>query len=186
VNIDVEDLPEVDCVHDVTEGLPFADVEFVFAEHFIEHLPVDDAFEFLRECRRVLSPSGVLRLSTPNLDWVLQSHYDPDRWHSADTAVRDCFWLNKAFRGWGHCFLYNRETLQQALIAAGFACITGQEYGHSRYPALRGVESHETFPDLPGVPHVLVVEASGIAGKTLPALVEARTDYRGAFVGVTT
>ena len=107
VNVDIQPLPEVDVVNDVTEGLPFDEAQFIFAEHFIEHLPFDAALQFLRECRRVLLENGVLRLSTPNLDWVLRSHYDPSRWQSTAEPIRDCLWLNKAFRGWGHCFLYN-------------------------------------------------------------------------------
>ena len=79
VNVDIQPLPEVDVVNDVTEGLPFDEAQFIFAEHFIEHLPFDAALQFLRECRRVLLENGVLRLSTPNLDWVLRSHYDPIR-----------------------------------------------------------------------------------------------------------
>ena len=57
------------------QGLPFADVASIYAEHFLEHLALDDGLAFLAECRRVLRPDGILRLSTPNLDWVLLTHY---------------------------------------------------------------------------------------------------------------
>ncbi|HEX7420495.1 MAG TPA: methyltransferase domain-containing protein, partial [Thermoanaerobaculia bacterium] len=62
-NIDNRRLPGVDRVVDVTYGLPFRDVRFIFAEHFVEHLHYGDAMYFLRECRRVLRHDGVLRLS---------------------------------------------------------------------------------------------------------------------------
>jgi SAM-dependent methyltransferase len=177
INLDIQPLPEVDVVSDVTQGLPFDEANFIFAEHFIEHLPLDAALRFLRECRRVLVEAGVLRLSTPNLDWVLRSHYDPSRWESTAEPIRDCLWLNKAFRGWGHCFLYNLDTLAQLLSAAGFAFITTQEYGHSQFSALSGLESHQTDPDLPATPHVLVVEASGIVGEISPALSTVGSDF---------
>ena len=177
VNVDIQHLPEVDVVNDVTEGLPFDEAQFIFAEHFIEHLPFDAALQFLRECRRVLLENGVLRLSTPNLDWVLRSHYDPSRWQSTAEPIRDCLWLNKAFRGWGHCFLYNLDTLAQLLSAAGFAFVTAQEYGCSQFSVLTGLESHETDPDLPATPHVLVVEASGIVGEISPMITTAGSDF---------
>lgn len=177
VNLDVRPLPEVDVVNDVTQGLPFDEAQFIFAEHFIEHLPFDASLQFLRECRAVLAETGVLRLSTPNLDWVLRSHYDPNRWQSTAEPIPDCLWLNKAFRGWGHCFLYNMDTLAQLLSAAGFAFVTAQRYGCSQFSALTGLETHETDPGLPATPHVLVVEASGIIGEIPPALAAGGPDF---------
>ena len=105
VNIDNQRYPGVDKVLDLRKGLPYKDVSFVFAEHFIEHLAYDDALKLMRESRRVLRDDGVLRLSTPNLDWVWVTHYKIDA--PADQQVAACFYLNRAFRGWGHQFLYN-------------------------------------------------------------------------------
>lgn len=160
-NIDNQPYPGIDHVLDVTLGLPFHDVEYLFAEHFIEHLSYDDALNFLRECRRVLAPDGVLRLSTPNLDWVMATHYHPELWRGDADAVRDCFMLNRAFRGWGHQFLYNRQSLAGTLRLAGFDTIEECSYGESRHDVMRGIERHETYPDTPSLRHVLVVEASG-------------------------
>src|SRR6266478_1940744 len=79
-NIDIQKLPGVDFVADVRAGLPFSDIELIYAEHFLEHLSLDEALGFLAECRRVLAPHGVLRLSTPNLDWVYLTHYHIGNW----------------------------------------------------------------------------------------------------------
>lgn len=75
VNVDIQDGAGVDRLLDVRRGLPFEDVELIFAEHFIEHLTLEESLAFLAECRRILLPEGVLRLSTPNLDWTWLSHY---------------------------------------------------------------------------------------------------------------
>lgn len=153
-NIDNRRLAGVDRVVDVTYGLPFRDVHFVFAEHFIEHLHYGEAMYFLSECRRVLRDDGVLRLSTPNLDWVLATHYGKAR-------IEDCFRINRAFRGWGHQFLYNFEVLQATLIAAGFREVVRRDYGESDIDELRGLEQHERNEDAKGISHILIVEASG-------------------------
>src|SRR6185295_12936038 len=70
VNVDNQPYPGVDYVLDVTQGLPFSNAEFIFAEHFIEHLEFDAARTFLKNCRKILRDDGTLRVSTPNLDWV--------------------------------------------------------------------------------------------------------------------
>ena len=162
INIDNQGLPGVDQVLDVRKGLPFADVECVYAEHFLEHLGLEDGLAFLAECRRVLRPGGILRLSTPNLDWVLLTHYRGPQ-IADDEAREDAFRLNRAFHGWGHQFLYNRATLASALKAAGFAHATFCRYGESDVAALKGLERHETWVDTPELPHVLIVEGSGEA-----------------------
>jgi predicted SAM-dependent methyltransferase len=163
VNLDNQPYPGVDVVLDVTLGLPFENAEYVFAEHFLEHLSLDDARNFLRECRRVLGADGILRLSTPNLDWVWATHYHRGEWTSEEQAMNECFSLNRAFRGWGHQFLYNRPTLDALLRSVGFSTLQWHTYGESEHETLRGIEKHETWQDAPDLPHVLVVEASGVA-----------------------
>jgi SAM-dependent methyltransferase len=50
--------------------LPFRDAsfDFAFAEHFFEHLFLDDALRLFRECYRTLRPGGVLRVLVPDAD----------------------------------------------------------------------------------------------------------------------
>ena len=38
INVDLESQPGVDHVLDVRRGLPFGNLRYVFAEHFLEHL----------------------------------------------------------------------------------------------------------------------------------------------------
>ena len=54
---------------DVRRGLPFADgsTSYIYSSHMIEHMSRWQGVEFVRECRRVLAPGGVLRLATPDL-----------------------------------------------------------------------------------------------------------------------
>ena len=175
VNIDHQPLPGVDRVLDVTLGLPFDQVEFIFAEHFIEHLNYVDGLVLLRECRRALRDDGVLRLSTPNLDWVWASHYALER--SEAEKVKGCFDLNRAFRGYGHAFLYNEETLAATLRDAGFAAVVRCRYGESAHAALRGLERHEQSPDFGSLSHIVIVEASGRGGRAPGHLSGPREEF---------
>lgn len=162
-NVDNVAYPGVDCVIDVRSPWPFENVELIFAEHFIEHLSLAEGLAFLASCRRSLMTSGVLRLSTPNLDWVWLTHYKAPEAMTAAEQVVGCLEMNRAFHGWGHRFLYNARTLEESLLAAGFTSVVACEYGESANPALRGLERHERHRDLPGAPSVVVFEASGIA-----------------------
>jgi predicted SAM-dependent methyltransferase len=168
INIDNQPYPGVDQVLDVTQGLPFEGVQFIFAEHFIEHLELAQAAALMRECRRALKDDGVLRLSTPNLDWVWASHYK--RVMTPDEAVLACFAINRAFRGWGHQFLYNETTLRSLLLDAGFGGVIRRDYGESPYPELRGIERHEWQEPFDGFSHILIVEASGHGGSAPESL----------------
>src|SRR4051812_602756 len=120
-NVDAQRLPGVDVVADVTRGLDFAAAEAVFSEHFLEHLAIDDALRFLLEAHRVLMGGGWVRLTTPNLDWVWLTHYKL----AGEAAERReaALAINRAFRGWRHQFLWNRETLAEALAACGFEAV---------------------------------------------------------------
>jgi predicted SAM-dependent methyltransferase len=176
VNIDNQRYPGVDKVLDLRKGLPYKDVSFVFAEHFIEHLAYDDALKLMRESRRVLRDDGVLRLSTPNLDWVWVTHYRLDA--AEDQQVAACFYLNRAFRGWGHQFLYNERTLTATLRDAGFANVKRVAYGESEHPELRGLERHEKSTDYGELSHILIVEAWGRGGAAPEYLSGPREDFR--------
>lgn len=167
-NVDIQALPGVDVVADVTQGLQFSDVEAIFAEHFLEHLPIDKALDFLLESHRVLRSGGWLRLSTPNLDWVWTTHYRLDA--DGETKRQAAIVLNRAFHGWRHQFLWNREILGEVLAACGFDPVRWCRYGQSDLPVFQGIERHETYEDAPDLPHVIIAEACKAAPR--PDLLE--------------
>lgn len=182
VNVDRNPYPGVDQVLDVTAGLPFENVAFIFAEHFIEHLHYADAVSLFRECRRALRDDGVLRLSTPNLDWVWASHYR--RVLTEEQQVLGAFGINRAFRGWGHQFLYNWGTLSATLRAAGFDQVVRRRYGESEHAELQGLERHEQSPDYDSLAHILIVEAWG-RGVAAPEYLREPMEWYLRDVGVT-
>jgi len=157
VNVDLQPLPGVDVVADVTQGLRFTGVEALFAEHFLEHLPVAAAIGFLQEAHRVLVDGGWVRLSTPNLDWVWATHYSLtlDAGGKRTAAIA----MNRAFHGWEHQFLWNRELLGEALSACGFDPVRWCRHGESELAVFRGIERHETYEDTLELPHVVIAEA---------------------------
>lgn len=76
------DLYNADYLCDVrAESLPFSSntVDVINCSHVIEHLPYPDCSnQFLKECYRVLKPSGVLRISTPDAGLLVQKYLAKD------------------------------------------------------------------------------------------------------------
>jgi predicted SAM-dependent methyltransferase len=157
VNMDFQALPGVDIVLDVTKGLHVSAAKAVFAEHFLEHLRIEDAIAFLLEVHRTLENGAWLRLSTPNLDWVWETQY---RLQASSGEKREmALAANRGFRCWGHKFLWNAEMLEEALLACGFTAVRACRYGESELEVFQGVERHEEYQDRPGLPHVIIREA---------------------------
>lgn len=169
-NVDIRAFPTVDTVMDVTRVWPFTDLEYVYAEHFLEHLELEEGTRFLEQAGASLRRGGILRLSTPNLDWVMRTHFDfLDG--TAERRLEDTFRTNRAFHGWGHRFLYTDAMLRFLLEGMGFGPVRFFEYGVSDDPNLRGLERHGGYAVHDGHPSVVIVEAT--RGSSAPALPHA-------------
>lgn len=177
INIDIVPYPNVDKVLDVCNHLPYNNVQFIHAEHFIEHLSISQAIRFLHECRRVLAPDGILRLSTPNLDWVWFSHYHFGSWETNDAAINDCVQLNRVFYGWQHKYLYNSLFLKELLLHCGFSKVISMTYGVSDIPELCNLEIHEKGESAGSLSPLIIFEAGGIMDYTSPMLGTAVLEF---------
>jgi predicted SAM-dependent methyltransferase len=155
VNIDL-DSPTADLLLDLTEPLPFADasVSHIFNEHFIEHITREQAVQFLKECHRVLTSEGAIRITTPNLRFLTFSYISnaTSEWGDLWQPNSRCLMMNEGMRSWGHQFVYDAEELIRVLGEAGFKSLVFQTYRQS---------SDENFIELESRPfhNELIVEA---------------------------
>ena len=179
-NVDIRSFKGVDEVADVTVPWPWNDLDYVYGEHFLEHLSPDQAVAFLRQARAGLRPGGRIRLSTPGLEWVWQTHFRPAG--SAADVVADTYRANRAFHGWGHQFLYSRPFLEHLLTALGLTDIRFFPYGESDDPNLRGLELHGAPETVGGWPSVWNVEATPTAGAEPAAAAEIAAEIEQDFV----
>lgn len=158
-NVDIRSFPGIDEVFDVREAWPWKDLEYVYGEHFIEHLDLSDALLFLENAGNSLAVGGIIRLSTPNLAWVIETHFHRES-ASAEERIRDTMVFNRAFYGWGHKFLFTRELIQAVLESMGFCDVNFPAYGESNVPDLRGLERHGGYSVDDGLPSVIISEAA--------------------------
>lgn len=166
-NVDIRPFDGIDAVMDATTEWPYQNLDFVYGEHFLEHLDLEGALRFLVAAGNSLRQDGVLRLTTPNLDWVMRSHYPLDP-ATASEAHLGTLAINRAFHGWGHQFLYSRPFLEFVLKNLGYGDVRFYDYGESDTPALRNLERHGGYYYAYGVPNLLVVEATNIGPTALP------------------
>jgi len=137
---------------DLRGKLPFEDesIEYIFSEHFIEHIPREDALSFLKECRRVLKRNGVLRLSTPNLKFLVLSYLSCNigEWEDWWQPANPCRLMNEGMRFWGHEFLYDAEELIESLREAGFKSAKFFDWGKSDFDELSELETRPFHNEL--------------------------------------
>ncbi len=151
INIDQNPSPgTVDIVWDLSIGIPVDEVscEFIYCEHFLEHLTAEQGVSFLKECRRALTPGGVVRIAMPSLEEVADIYVN-NSWQELDLIKTDSFksvktraeLMNMSFYWWGHRWLYDREELHRRLNESGFSVMHVREWGESVYPELQHLES---------------------------------------------
>ena len=118
---------------DIAEPLPFDDgsMDWVYAEHLIEHVPLPVAVRWLKEVRRVLTPGGLLRVTTPDLAIYVEGYSGGGFFNrhrrrlsmvklGPPMPARRAFMVNQIFYHFGHRWIYDEEELRFVLGEAGF------------------------------------------------------------------
>ncbi|MDY7002601.1 MAG: hypothetical protein SWX82_01145 [Cyanobacteriota bacterium] len=164
-NVDIRPFPGIDQVMDVTKPWPFNGLEYVYGEHFLEHLSLEGAIAFLNNVWKSLTPGGVIRLSTPSLEWVLSTHFNLSE-TNPQKRIDSTFSMNRAFHGWGHQFLYSKDFLQSLLDNLGWEKVVFCEYGKSEHSSLIGIERHGSYRVDNGYPNVWIVEGTRGNGRS--------------------
>jgi len=130
---------------DITRPLPFGDdtVDFILAEHVVEHVPYVAAIGFLRECRRVLVSGGVARIIVPSVERIML-HADADylkfvsRW-TTEPGVRGA--MGAILHAHGHQTAWTEGLLRATLFYAGLTPVHCDP-GQSMHDELRDVDGH--------------------------------------------
>lgn len=138
--------------HDQTTTLPLEDnsVDWVFSEHFIEHIQPKQAVAWFAELHRVMRPGGIARISTPDLGLYVQGYTDPShKFYDAhrqrliemgmkNPPTSKAWMMNQIFRFYGHQWLYDYQELVSFASQAGFRpeAIERHSFASGRVPEL--------------------------------------------------
>ncbi len=108
-------------------------LDWVYAEHLVEHVRLPAAIRWLREVRRALRRGALVRLTTPDLSRYAHCYanggsFFAEHRRRIDDAVkarrgmpiRPAFMFNQLFYLYGHQWIYDEVELRYALTSAGF------------------------------------------------------------------
>lgn len=164
---------------DATKKYPLADnsIDYIFLEHMFEHLSMKDAVCLLSESKRVLKEGGVIRITLPDMQFLLDLYSFPEKYKTYlkweiehflpeveelfPGEYPEVFVINNFYRDWGHQVIYDYKTLEMLLRKCGYKNLTRCEVGKSEHAVLRNIEGHDTntYPGLTKL-ESMIVEAT--------------------------
>jgi SAM-dependent methyltransferase len=157
---------------DIVRGLPLPDAscQGVYASHVLEHLPLTDFHQALKNTRRILAPNGIFRLVVPDLEWAGREYV-----RMLDSGEQDgnAFFLHAtglgrkdrrkgivglvfdALRTSTHFWMWDERSLATVLETHGFHSVRRCQCGDSGDPMFGLVEDKHRFH------HAVAIEARG-------------------------
>ncbi len=155
INIDNNsdnNISKLDLNYDLRNPLPFKDnsVDFIFNEHFLEHLTAEEGHRALKDFMRVLKPNGIMRIAMPDLMNIVNAYLHDD-WEDTKINFLDkhglgfiktkAELLNINFRAWGHKWLYDWEELERRLNEVNAKNIKKCLWQQSEHAVLKNLET---------------------------------------------
>jgi predicted SAM-dependent methyltransferase len=121
INIDIQKLPEVDLVADITDlsFIPAESVDLIYACHVLEHIDKKQTVTVLKNWYRVLSYGGTLRVAVPDFAAITKWYRETG---DIDSLVGLTIGGNKNDYD-NHKALFDLKKLEDVMEEAGFSYI---------------------------------------------------------------
>ena len=133
-------------------NIPDNSFDYIFSEHMFEHLTYKGGKNMIKECYRILKPGGVIRISTPDLEFLIDLYLHPEKEINKAYIEFDAkrtkqpedpiYAINHFHTDWGHKIVYDQKSLTNLLSQSGFKNIYRCEVGKSEYYYLNNLENH--------------------------------------------
>lgn len=137
--------------HDARQPFPYGDnsIDFMFSEHFIEHLNETESLVYLKECHRILKPGAVVRTSTFCIDEIMRNCVTDLKWDEYKKTLlggrfshlaRTQFFNLAVHEAGIHKYMWNNDELIRYLEVAGFSNFNTPLKRESTYIELQALE----------------------------------------------
>ena len=139
--------------HDLSKGLPYDDrvVDLIFASHVLEHFDYRAGAALVRECRRVLTPGGTIRIAVPDLGKLVALYQAGQlmtlRELCGNEPAEPVELLYELLFGGDHRAISAQTALGHALRGAGFDRVRISAFGASAHDTMRR-ETIDLYPEL--------------------------------------
>lgn len=148
---------------DAGKTFPFPDntFDFIFSEHIFEHLTFDESCNFLSESYRVLKPNGIIRIATPDINFLFEIYKNPQKqlhkkyikWMTENFCksvatkfsgqeYSGVYGISNFFKDFGHQIIHNYESLSELMSIHNFINIEEKGVGKSEFKDLCNIERH--------------------------------------------
>ena len=136
VNVDGWKTSATDFEYDLRESIPLSNssVSYIFTEHVLEHITIEEGRMVLKEFHRILNKDGIARIVVPDLELCCNAFLSKDvNWFEKvdDKFETAGMGFNSIFYNHSHRYIYDFESLNQLLLDAGFKTIKKQKYNES-------------------------------------------------------
>ena len=134
----------------------------------------------LTESYRILKKGGILRIATPNIDFLFNIHGNPvvpESSYYVDWAVKNIhqlksvenlgidkeeyyiYVINNFFKAWGHQMIHNFSSISKLALQCNYSKVRKCKVGESEVCFLRHIEKHGTIiPERINLKETMVVE----------------------------
>lgn len=152
------------CFMDMSKPFPFQNetFRFIFMEHCFGALDFLGNAHVLTECFRALQPDGVVRISVPSLEFLINLYqnsttplhqkyieWNQKSWNKEIVELfeeedypAEMYVLGNFYRDFGLRIIYDYKGLSALLKKIGFVDIKKEQIGTSNYKELRNLEKH--------------------------------------------
>ncbi len=151
INADRKEGHGIDISCDIRDGLPLDtdSIDYAVSIHALPEVPYPDLIPALRELRRVLKPNGVLRLSLPDLDKMIQAYLRGDRNYflipdEEAASLGAKFIVHLIWYGYSRTF-FTHDFIEELLLKADFSHVSrcGYKETNTRYPGIVELDNRE-------------------------------------------
>jgi predicted SAM-dependent methyltransferase len=130
---------------DIRRKLPLRDqsVDFIYCSHVLEHFEKWQSESILKECKRVLKKTGIIRVILPDLKLMI------DQFNSAEEFCRQFYGYNKDQKRWykifvrGHQWMYDKKSIIKEIKKAGFGKVNVVGWRQGLVPDIDKLDLYE-------------------------------------------
>jgi len=161
LSVDIWPAKEGIAYMDATKIFPLENgsFDYIFSEHMIEHIQLQEGFFMLKECYRILKTGGKIRIATPCMDYLIekvdkqdettqkyfQKLVKPIMATGINISIDRAYFINYLAYNYNHRFIYSKTCLTDLLTDAGFKNIKIYQPGLSDDENFKSMEIHHQY-----------------------------------------
>ena len=162
---------KIDIICDITKKIPLPNnsMKLIFSRDTLEHLTWKELINHFIECNRILEDEGLIRMSLPNIDKMIERYQKKDE--DLDYAIKNSevstlispienhtdLFINRVLYH-DHFYLHNIDTMKRALEKCGFEDVRSVNPGETKIKELEKILYDAEFDNGPICFHIEAVK----------------------------